>query len=99
LIYYGTKEPVGDGEVEDDIAPRSIRRLRLAQPAANLLVQLGFGEVSLGVRHFLREPLPSRLVNRVDVEFRGGFSDEAFQHVVKMVAPALGSSIRQVRAN
>ena len=99
LLDHGAKEPVGDGEVEDGIALRAMGLLCLAQRAADLLVQLGLGQVALDVGHFLREPLPRRLVDLVDVELRGGVADEAFQHVVKMVAPALRRSLRQVHAD
>ena len=51
--------------------------------AANLLVQLGLGQIALDVRHFLRKPLPRRLVDLIDVELRVAIPDEAFQHVVK----------------
>jgi hypothetical protein len=35
----------------------------------------------------------------VNIKLGGGVADEAFQHVVKIVAPALGGSLRQVHAN
>ena len=66
---------------------------------ANLLVQLGLGQIALDVGHFLREPLPRRLVDPIDVELRGRIPDEGFQHVVKMVAPALRRSLGQVHAD
>ena len=93
LLHHGAKESIGDREIEDDVALRAMGLLCLGQRAANLLVQLGLGEVALDVRHFLRQPLPRRLVDLVDIELRRGVSDEAFQHVVKMVAPALGGSL------
>ena len=93
LLHHGAEEAVGDREIEDDIALRAVGLFCLGQCAANLLVQLGLGEVALDVGHFLREPLPCRVVDLVDVELRGGIADEAFQHVVKMVAPALGRSL------
>ena len=99
LLDHGAKEPVGDGEVEDGVALRAMGLFGLAQRAADLLVQLGLGQVALDVGHFLREPLPRRLVDLVDVELRGGVPDEAFQRVVKMVAPALRRSLRQVHAD
>ena len=99
LLHHGTEEPVGDGEIEDGVALRAVGFFRLVQRGAHLLVQLGLGQVALDVRHLFCEPLPRRLVDLVDVELRGGVADEAFQHVVKMVAPALGSSLRQVHAD
>ena len=99
LLHHGAKESVGDGEVEDDVALRAVGLLCLGQRGADLLVQLGLGKVALNVGHFLRKPLPRRLVDVVDVELRSGVADEAFQHVVKVVAPALGGSLRQVHAD
>ena len=69
------------------------------QCGANLLVGLGLGKISLNVGHFLRKLLPRRLVNVVGVELGRSVADEAFQHVVKIVAPALGGSLRQVHAD
>ena len=99
LLDHGAEEPVGDREIEDGVALRAMGLFRVAQCAADLLVELGLGQVALDVGHFLREPLPRRLVDPVDVELRGRIADEAFQHVVKMVAPAFRRSLGQVHAD
>ena len=44
--------------------------------------------------HLLREPLPRGLVDVVDVELGRGVADKAFQHAVKMVAPAFRRPLR-----
>ena len=88
LLHHGAKEPIGDCEIEDGIALCAVRFSGLVQGAAKLLVQLGLGQVAMDVGHLLRKPLPRRLVDVVDIELRGGVADKAFQHVVKVVAPA-----------
>ena len=65
--------------------------LGLVQSAAKLLVQLGLGQVALDIGHLLGKPLPRRLVDVVDIELGCGVADKAFQHVVKLVAPAFGA--------
>ncbi len=99
LLHHGAKKSVRDGEVEDDVALRAMGLFCLAQLGADLLVQFGLGKISLNVGHFLRQPLPRRLVDLVEIELRCGVADEAFQHVVKMVTPALGGPLRQVHAD
>ena len=42
----------------------------LAERAAKLFVKLGLGEIALDIGHFVRKPLPRRLVDVVDVELR-----------------------------
>ena len=95
LLHHGAEEPVGDGEIKDDVALRAVGLLGLAQRDANFLVQLGLGEVALDVRHLLRKPFPRSLVDLIDIELRRGVADEAFQHVMKMIAQALGRSLRR----
>ena len=99
LLHYGAEEPVGDGKVENDVALRAVGLLYLGQRDANFRIQFRLGEVALHVRYFFRQPFPCRLVDLVDVKLGGGVSDEAFQHVVKAVAQALGSSLAMVHAN
>ena len=99
LIHHGAKESVGDGEVEDDVAQCAVGLFCLCQRGADFLVQVGLGEVALDVGHFFRQPLPRRLVDFVDVKFRSGIADEAFQHVVKVVAPAFGRCLTVVHAD
>ncbi len=52
LLHHGAEEPVGDGEIEDDVALRAMGLLGLVKRAAELLVQLGLGEVALHVDIF-----------------------------------------------
>ena len=99
LFDRDAKEPIGDCEVEDGIALCPMGLFRVTQCATNLLVQLGFGKIALDVGHFIREPLPRRLVDPIDVELRGRIPDEGFQHVVEMVAPALRRPLGQVDAD
>ena len=99
LLDRDAKEPVGDREIEDGIALCSMVLFCVSQCSTNFFVQFGLGKIALDVGHFLREPLPRRLVNSIDVELRGGIPDEGFQHVVKMVAPALCRTVGQVHAD
>ena len=99
LLHHGAEEPVGNGEVEDRVALRAMRLFGIAQRAADLFVQLGLGQVALDVGQFRGKPLPDRVVDVIDVELRRGVSDEAFQHVVKMVSPAFGRAGREINAD
>ena len=99
LFDRGAKEPIGDREVEDGVALRAMGLFCVTQCAANLLVELGLGQIALDVGHFLREPLPRRLVDPIDVELRARIPDEGFQHVVKMVAPAFRGPFGQIHAD
>ena len=54
----------------------------------------GLGQVALNISHLVCELLPRRLVDMVNVELRRRIADEAFQHVVKVVAPVFGRSFR-----
>ena len=71
----------------------------LVEGAAKLVVQLGLGQVALDINHLLRKPLPRVLVDVVDIELRGGVADKAFQHVMKLVTPAFGGSLRPGNAD
>ena len=99
LIDRDAKEPVGDSEVEDRIPLRAMGLFRVAQCATNLLVEFGLGQIALDVGHFLREPLPRRLVDPIDLKLRGRIPDKAFQHIVKMVAPAFRRPLGKVDAD
>src|SRR6185312_13785364 len=94
LFDRSAKEPIGDGKVEDGVALCAMGLFCVVQCAANLLVELGLGQIALDVAHFLREPLPRRLIDPVDVELRACIPDEGFQRVVKVVAPGLRRSTR-----
>ncbi len=72
---------------------------RLLQMLDELPVQAGIVQVTLDVGHLLRELLPRSLVDLVQIEFRRGVADEALQRLVKMIAPTLRSSLRQVHTD
>jgi hypothetical protein len=95
LLHHGPEEPVGDREIEDGIALCAMVLFCRVESAAKLLVQCGARQVALDIRHPVRKTFPCRLVDAVNIELRGGIADEALQHVVKMVAPALRGSSRR----
>ena len=88
LLHHGAEELIRDREIEDGVALGAVRLFSLVKNAAKLLVELGLRQVALDICHLLRKLLPHRLVDVVDIELRGGVADKAFQHVVKVVAPA-----------
>ena len=71
---------------------RAVRLLSIVQSARGASRTVaGFVEIALQTYDiFVAKPLPRRFVDVVDVELRRGVADEALQHVVKVIAPALG---------
>ena len=99
LIHNGAEESIGDREIEDDVALGAMRLFGLVKSTAKRFVQFGLGQIALDIRHFLRKPLPSSLVDVIDIKFGHGISDKAFQRIVKVVAPAFRSSRRPRHAD
>ena len=67
---------------------------RRVEGAAHAFVQSGVGQVARDVCHFVGKPRPRVVVDVVGVELRAGMADEAFQHVVKTLTPAIGVGLR-----
>ncbi len=92
MLHHRAEETPGDGEIEDDIAPRVMALFRLAQFAADRVIEFRLRQIAANIRHFLRKPLPHRFVDA----HAGGLADKIFQHVVKTITPAFGGSFRQI---
>ena len=99
LVHHGAEESIGDREIEDDVALGAMGLFGIVKSTAKRFVQLGLGQIALDIGHFLRKPLPRRLVDVIDIEFGHGIADKAFQHVVKMIAPAFRRSRRPRHAD
>ena len=99
LLHHGAKEPIGDREIEDGVALGAVGLFGLFECVTKPVVQLGLRQVALDIHHFFREPLPRSLVDVVDIKLRGSVADEAFQRVVKVVAPAFRGSLRTGHAD
>ena len=87
LVYHRAEEPIGDREIEDGITRGTVHPFGLVESAAKLLVQFRFGQIALDTRHLVGKLLPRILVNVINVEFRRGIADKAFQRFVEMISP------------
>src|SRR5579863_7916905 len=88
LLHHSAEELIGNRQVKNDVALSAMGLLSIDKDAAKFLVELGFRQVTLDIRHLLRELLPHRVIDVVDVDLSGGVADKALQHGVKVLAPA-----------
>ena len=99
LVHHGAEELIGNREIEDDVALGAMRLFGIVKSTAKRFVQFGLGQIALDIRHFLRKPLPSSLIDVIDIKFGHRISDKAFQPIVNVIAPAFRSSRRSRHAD
>src|SRR5580704_5309850 len=99
LLDDGAEQAVGDREIKDDIPTGALGLLRLAENIAQIVVELGLGQVAANIRHLCSQLLPGVFVDMVGVEFRSGTADKTFQHVVKLITPAFYGFVRAGNAD
>ena len=94
MLHDGAEQPIRDREIEDGVAFRTVGLFGFSRALPKLLVQLRLGQVAPDINHFLREALPHRLIEVIDIELGGSVADEALQRVVKLRAPGFRGTLR-----
>ena len=95
MLHHRGEESPGDGEIEDHIALRIMALFRLAQFAADRVIQFRPGQIAPVMGHLLRKPLLCRFVKT----HAGGLAGKILQHAVKTIAPAFGGPLRMIDAD
>ena len=99
LAHHRAEETIGDGQVEQTIAPGGSGFLDAVQVALELLEQGPVVQVAADVGQALRQVVPGRLVDVVNPAFAGGLPDKALHHRPQAVAPLLRGEIGHVHAD
>jgi hypothetical protein len=88
-----------DSEIEDCIAQRGVLGLRRVKCHGDVGIEFGLGDITLKIRHPLRQPVPHRLVDPVDAELGVIVADEAGEHGVQAALPAARRIWREIDAD
>jgi len=94
LLHDGTEWPISDGEIKDGVAARAVSFFGLVEGGAHVFIEIRLRQVARDVRHRVGKPRRRVFVDVVGIELRPRAADKAFQHVMKALTPAVGSTVR-----